>query len=199
MSTDSIPAATSTAAATAAALHPIEQAILKALASSEDNNNNSQGILIDSLVTSTGLSIDQIRRGVEWLKFKDLVRINESLTEKIYLASEGATAVAKGLPERRLLNAVKEGKNTIGEILASGSIRNEEVNAAIAGARRNQWIQLVEGKMTPAAGIDYDKQSPEEIFLASLKAGTDIARLGEDQRKTFEQLKKRPNYIEIKQ
>lgn len=181
------------AGSSAEALHPIEQTILKALSSSDND------VLIDSLSTSTGLSIDQIRRGIEWLKFKDFVSIKESLTEKIYLASEGVAAVAKGLPERRLLNAAKEGKNTIEEILASGSIRNEEVNAAIAGARRNQWIQLIEGKIVPAQNQNYEKQSPEEAFLADLKDGTEITKLGQEQKKTLEQLKRRPNYVEIKQ
>lgn len=153
--------------------------------------------MTDSLAANTGLSIDQVRRGIEWLKFKNLVSINESSTSKLYLASEGKAAAANGLPERRLVNAVKEGKTTIDEILASGAIKNEEVNAAIAGARRNQWIQLVEGKMT--ATTLGEKQSAEETFLANLNPGTEIAKMTEDDKKILEQLKKRPNYIEVKE
>ncbi|HZC88693.1 MAG TPA: phenylalanine--tRNA ligase subunit alpha, partial [Nitrososphaera sp.] len=130
------------------ALHPIEQAILKALAANKNSSNDNELIHIDLIAANTGLSVDQVRRGIEWLKFKNLISISESSSAaKVYLASEGAQAKINGLPERRLVNAVKEGKGTIGEILASGAIRNEEVNAAIAGARRNQWIQLSEGKM----------------------------------------------------
>ena len=173
----------------APALHPIERSMLKALAS-----NDSKA---DSLAASTGLSIDQVRRGIEWLKFKNLVSISESSTSKVYRASEGMAAAANGLPERRLVNAVKEGKTTIEEILASGAIKNEEVNAAIAGARRNQWIQLVEGKM--AATALAEKQSAEETFLANLKDGTEIGKMTEGEKKIFEQLKKRPNYIEVKE
>src|SRR6266511_4542648 len=146
----------------APAFHPIERSILKAL-------SNNEYVQVDSLVASTDLSIDQIRRGVEWLKFKNLISINESSTQRVYLASEGIAAAKNGLPERRLVNAVKEGKVTIAEVLGSGSIKNEEVNAAIAGARRNQWIRLVEGKMAPTALTE--KQSPEERFLANLKSG----------------------------
>lgn len=173
----------------APALHPIERSILKALA-----NNDSRA---DSLAAITGLSIDQVRRGIEWLKFKNLISIDESSTSKVYLASEGVAAAAAGLPERRLVNAVKEGKAAIGEVLATGAIKNEEVNAAIAGARRNQWIQLVEGKMTATALAE--KQSAEETFLANLKGGTEVARMTEGEKKILEQLKKRPNYIEIRE
>src|SRR5262245_39542862 len=121
------------------ALHPIERTILLALAV-----NDSSG---DSLATITGLSIDQVRRGIEWLKFKDLVLIDQSTVIRVELGPEGKAALAKGLPERRLVHGLMQGKTTIEEILASGAIKNDEVNAAIAGARRNQWIQLVEGKM----------------------------------------------------
>ncbi len=173
----------------APALHPIERSILKALANSDSS--------ADSLVASTGLSIDQVRRGVEWLKFKNLILISESSILKAYLGSEGSAAIANGLPERRLVNSVKEGNTTIGEILASGAIKNEEVNAAIAGARRNHWIQLVEGKM--AATALAEKQSAEETFLANLKNWRDLSKMTDGERRIFEQLKKRPNYIEVKE
>jgi phenylalanyl-tRNA synthetase alpha chain len=172
------------------AFHPIEQSILRSLS---DNDY----VRVDSLVASTGLSIDQIRRGVEWLKFKNLISINESSTERVVLASGGLIAAKNGLPERRLVNSLKEGKETIVEVLASGAIKNEEINAAIAGARRNQWVQLVEGKMTPTPFTA--KQSPEERFLENLKEGEEIAKLTEEEKRVLEQLRRRPNYIEIKE
>ena len=174
----------------APAFHPIERSILKAL-------SNKEYVQVDSLVASTSLSIDQIRRGIEWLKFKNLVSIDESATSRVYLASEGMAAAKNGLPERRLVNAAKEGKVTIAEVLASGAIKNEEVNAAIAGARRNQWIQLIEGKMAPTALTE--KQSPEESFLVKLKNGMEISKLSGEDKSALEQLKKRPNYIEVKE
>ena len=172
------------------AFHPIEQSILRSLS---DNDY----VRVDSLVASTGLSIDQIRRGVEWLKFKNLVSIKESSTQRVILASEGLIAAKNGLPERRLVNSLKEGKQTIAEVLASDAIKNDEINAAIAGARRNQWVQLVEGKMTPTQFTA--KQSPEERFLENLKEGEEIAKLTEEEKRVLEQLRRRPNYIEIKE
>jgi phenylalanyl-tRNA synthetase alpha chain len=174
------------------ALHPIERSILNSL-----SNNDHVGAR--SLSSSTGLSIDQIRRGIEWLKFKNLISIEESSTQRVSLAAEGMAALQKGLPERRLLNSLKEGKVTISEVLASGAIKNEEINAAIAGARRNQWIQLIEGKMVPTQ-LTANK-SPEETFIENLKGPreVEVSKLTEEEKRIFEQLKKRPNYIEIKE
>jgi phenylalanyl-tRNA synthetase alpha chain len=178
------------------AFHPIERSILNSL-------SNNEHVEAHSLAASTGLSIDQIRRGIEWLKFKNLISIEESSTQRVFAASGGMEAAKKGLPERRLVNSLKEGNITISEVLASGAIKNEEINAAIAGARRNQWIQLVEGKMVPTS-LAVNK-SPEETFIENLKraggegGGLQISKLTEEEKRVLELLKKRPNYIEIKE
>ncbi|HXG08047.1 MAG TPA: phenylalanine--tRNA ligase subunit alpha [Nitrososphaera sp.] len=172
-------------------LHPIERSILKALAS----NDHSK---VEQLATTTGLSVDQVRRGIEWLKFKNLVSVSETFQSTLLLGSEGKEAVVKGLPERRLVDAIKEGKSTIEEVLASGVLRNEEVNAAIAGARRNQWIRLVAGKMLLAANAG--EKSPEELLLARLGSGiVDISQLSQEEKNTLDRLKRRPNYVEMKE
>ncbi len=171
-------------------LHPIERSILRVLA-------NNDAISIEILAKMTNLEVDQVRRGVEWLKFKKLISINESSNSRVFLSLEGSTTRISGLPERRLVNAVREGKNTIREILAWGAIRNEETNAAIAGAKRNQWIQFEEGKMIATALAE--NKSQEEVFLDKLDSnGIDITKLNDEEKKVFEQLKRRPNYLEVR-
>jgi phenylalanyl-tRNA synthetase alpha chain len=171
-------------------LHPIERSILKSLSGSDH-------IPVRSLAANTGLPIDQVRRGIEWLKFKRLIVIEQISTQRVFMTSEGVEASKNGLPERRLVNSLKEGNVTLGQVLASGAIKNEEINAAIAGARRNQWIQLIDGKIisTPFAAT----QSPEEIFLENMREGVDVSKLTEEQKRALEQLRKRPNFIEIKE
>src|SRR5918997_2501033 len=172
------------------ALDSIERSILNSLS---DNDH----VLVGSLVANTGLSIDQIRRGIEWLKFKGLIVVEQISTQRVFITSKGVEAAKNGLPERRLINSLKDGNATLAQVLANGSVKNEEINAAIAGARRNQWIQLIEGKMipTPLAA----KQSPEEIFLESIKEGKEVSKLTEEEKHTLEQIKKRPNFVEIKE
>ena len=106
-------------------------------------------------------------------------------------------AAKSRLPERRLVNYIKEDNVTLAQMLASGAIKNEEINAAIAGARRNQWIQLIDGKIipTPFAAT----QSPEEIFLENIREAIELSKLTEEEKRALEQLKKRPNFIEIKE
>lgn len=170
----------------ATALHPIERAILKALAQGEQDS-------VERLAKDTGLSTDQVRRGIEWLKFKGLIAIDESSTFAVSLDAEGRGAAQFGLPERRFVRAVREGKDTIAKVLASGMLRDEEVNAAVAGARRNQWIQFGEAGTISA---NQAPQSPEEFALAKLDNGSiDESQLTGQEKQGLALLKKRPGYI----
>ncbi len=176
----------------ASALHPIERSILKAL-------SDGQELSTERLAGSASLSIDQARRGVEWLKFKNLVTVRELSTSIVSLDSAGMVAVQSGLPERRLVRAIQAGKTTMADVLSSGALEGDEMNAAVSGARRNQWIEFVEGNKistTENAGL----QSTEEKLLVRLKSGSiDSAVLSEQEKKGLALLRKRPNYITIKE
>ena len=74
-------------------LHPIEKSLLKALA-------DNQSTTIEVLSVTTGLKIDQVRRGIEWLKYKDLVLIKDKSTVKISLGMNGLNAIDNGFPDR---------------------------------------------------------------------------------------------------
>ena len=174
----------------ASTLHPIERALLKALA-------GGQSIRDDLLASVTGLAIDQVRRGIEWLKFKNLITISESARSKIHLTSEGTSASQSGLPERKLVNAIKEGKDTVAAVVSNGVLKNDEVNAAIAGAKRNQWIQFIEGGRIAVTNLA-DNPSAEEVFLKNFNPDSDSA-LPDKEKRGLELLKKRPNYVEVRE
>ncbi|AIF83483.1 phenylalanyl-tRNA synthetase, alpha subunit [Candidatus Nitrososphaera evergladensis SR1] len=178
----------------AAALHPIERAILKALSGKEE-------LSIEKLAEAASLSIDQARRGVEWLKFKNLASVNELSTFTVALDAAGTAAAQSGLPERRLVRAVKEGKTTMADVLTSGALKGDEVNAAVSGARRNQWIQFAEGNRMSATETA-ETQSAEEVLLARLQSSPDSidsSALSEQEKKGLDLLKKRPKYVTIKE
>lgn len=176
----------------AAALHPIERAILKALSTANQLDT-------EKLAQAAALSIDQTRRGIEWLKFKNLVSVNEVASSTVSLDAAGRGAAQFGLPERRLVRAVREGKVTMADVLSSGALKGDEVNAAVAGARRNQWLQFDAGNrmaVMPAA----DEKSPEELLLERLARGdAGSSALSEQEKRGMDLLKRRPNYIAIKE
>ena len=70
----------------------------------------------EKLEELTQLSPDQIRRGIEWLKLKNLAIVNEIQTIHYSLGNNGLESFQKGLPERRLLDLVRNGPMKISEI-----------------------------------------------------------------------------------
>ena len=118
-------------------LHQIEKLLLERLA-------NSDPVSIEKLVATSDLSVDQVRRGIEWLKFKKLIASIDKLYTVISLGSNGFEACKKGFPERRLVNEIKNGNNSVESVLKSGFLKPDEINAAIAIAKRNRWIQLTQ-------------------------------------------------------
>ena len=176
----------------ASALHPIERTLLKALA-------NGQNFPLELLTESTGLAIDQIRRGIEWLRFKNLISTTEKSEPNLVLFANGQKAKDNRLPERKLASAVERDSKTINEILASGELDRDEINAAIKAARDNKWIIIEGGKVRRIAEIpELVKNSLEERFINKFKiSGKNSmpeSEFGDEERLGFALLSKRPNY-----
>ncbi|MCE9653092.1 MAG: phenylalanine--tRNA ligase subunit alpha [Nitrosarchaeum sp.] len=111
--------------------HEIEKKIISSL---KENPKQT----MEKLEESTSLSSDQIRRGVEWLRLKELANVSESITILFSLGKNGLEAFEKGLPERRLLDLLKDGPKKLQDLQKElGSI----FGPAMGLARKNNWIE----------------------------------------------------------
>ena len=176
-------------------LHPIETKILESL-------ENDTEILLATLIEKTHLSIDQIRRGLEWLKFKNII---EYSTPSVLLSLDtlGNRSIENGLPERRLVNAVQEGNTTITKVLGNGFLTQNEINIAIAKSRANKWIELINSEntgLTIKLTSNSKTDSEEELLLKkiSLKKIVRESDLSDSELNVLKLLLKRPNFIIIK-
>jgi len=114
-------------------LHDIEKQIIKVLQS--DPN-----LTEEKISQETKLSMDQIRRGVEWLRQKKLADVTETTSISLSLGKNGLDSLKNGLPERRLVTLVQSGPKTFDEIRSS--LQGLDFNAAIANAKKNNWINI---------------------------------------------------------
>ncbi len=118
--------------------HEIEK---KIIASLKDNPNQS----IEKLEESTHLSSDQVRRGIEWLRLKDLANVLESKTVTLSLGKNGLEAFEKGLPERRLLDLLKNCPKKLQDLQKElGPI----FGPAMGLARKNNWIETTDDQIS---------------------------------------------------
>ncbi len=167
-------------------LHPIEHKIIRKL-------RDSASLTYDELASGTKLTIDQVRRGLEWLKYKNLIEIKESEIFFVSLGKNGKDALEKGLPERRLVNYVAQEKvRTLDE--ARTILPESELNAAIANARKNGWVEIKkENGSTTISLKDQTTNSAEEVLLSILKSKVQVDEIKD--KDALESLKKRPDFV----
>ena len=166
-----------------APLHPIEKRILSTLLSKSP-------VGLQELAAISSLSIDQIRRGIEWLKAKGLISTTETETERYSLGKYGESSVKHGLPERRLVNEVKkEG----GEEDISRVSRNlgSEFGVALGIAKKNNWVRVEGGRIILER--NYEEREPVEDILEKLGGERRMSRdqLTEDEIEAISSLRKR--------
>jgi phenylalanyl-tRNA synthetase alpha chain len=177
-------------------LHPIEKKILSLL------YDTKEIWLTDKfLLEKSKLSIDQIRRGIEWLKFKKLIVIEDSteieLSLKKSMENGGGDFL---LPERKLVNYIKSGNTKITDIVKSSEFRDneKEVFAAIRYAKNNGWINIQNNNilLLPQA----DTLSQEELLINKILKKNMIlfSDLTNSEISLFDALKKRPNILTIR-
>jgi phenylalanyl-tRNA synthetase alpha chain len=176
-------------------LHPIEKKILLFLVGKETKNAN-----IDAIVKGTGLSIDQIRRGIEWMKFKNLVEIVVE-TVTFITPSDGKEKSHPILPERVIANYIRDtGKDSI-EIVELGKViqlSRTDYNAGVAKALKNGWISFIEKSIT--LNKSSDQISTEEKLLERLviEKKINISSLDRKELEAYQLLKRRPGFTEEK-
>ena len=141
----------------------------------------------ETLEKSTQLLPDQIRRGIEWLKLKNLAIVDESKSSTLSLGKNGVDSFKKGLPERRLLNLLTNGPRKLSDLQKElGFV----FGPAMGLCRKNNWIE------TSSDEIIIKKIPsilPGEKTLKQIASGT----LSKDQIDEIDlaELLKRPDFI----
>jgi len=160
--------------------HEIEKKIITSL---KENPKQT----MEKLEQTTSLSSDQIRRGVEWLRLKDLANVSESVSVMFSLGKNGLEAFEKGLPERRLLDLLKDGPKKLHDLQKElGSI----FGPAMGLARKNNWIESANDQLSL-------KNSPTELpgEVTLKKIGTGKISKSELDESDLSGLLKRPDFV----
>jgi len=169
-------------------LHEIERKLILALA------NGRLGF--DTLTQQTGLNVDQVRRGIEWLRYKNLIIVNEKVTKFLEIGSEGKKAVQEGLPERRLVNSLPSDKAVAFTIATDNSkLSGAEFSAAVSNAIVKGWIKFSDDKSSITRSNNIQESSEEKLLAKLAKGKVSFDMLSNDEIAAYQLLKKRPNYV----
>jgi len=176
-------------------LHPIEQKIISSF-------NSFSEISITNLEELSDLTLDQIRRGLEWLKYKNIIKSNKT-SSLISLDEIGRNAIEQGLPERRLVNAVRDGNISLRTILEKGLLTQREINIAISKAKSNKWVTITNSEtegLTFKLIENFENSSGEELLLNKIFSSKHLTEtdLTNSEIEFFKLLIKRPKFIRFK-
>jgi phenylalanyl-tRNA synthetase alpha chain len=169
-------------------LHTLEKRVLRALEKIGE-------VDIEGLSRASNLTLDQVRRAVEWLQAKGLIKVEVSQKTVFTLGSKGLEALEEGLPERRLLRFLKEGLRGLSQ-LKSRFRDEQEFSAALGRARRRGWVKIVGGSIEL---VNEPSRLPEEEALERLAQVNALSE--EDVSKDgllhsgFKELLSRPDYL----
>ena len=147
----------------AALSHWIEKEIAECL---RDNGR----LTIPEIAEGTGLKVDQVRRGVELLAGKMMIRTDPPPRAFTDLGEAGRRALKVCLPERRLLDMLKGGA-PIQEIYR---VMGREMGPAIGVCVKHGWIRM-DGRRPVL--VRMPDVIPGEIILDRLKTGRHLGNL----------------------
>jgi phenylalanyl-tRNA synthetase alpha chain len=99
---------------------------------------------VEQLIDKSGLSDAAVMRAALTLQEKNLVKIHEEKKTTAKLNEEGKTHAKKGLPERRLLNALKKlnGKAPLEEVIKKTVLEKNFVPIALGWVHKKKWATL---------------------------------------------------------
>ena len=167
-------------------LHDIEKKIIDSLQKKSDQTP-------EQLSESTELSIDQIRRGIEWLRLKEFAKVNESSKVTISLGKNGIDSLNNGLPERKLMDLIKDGSKSFEQVRET--LSGAGFNAAIANAKKNGWVKI---EKTDSGSSISTKEKPVETpeeKLISLIGDKSISEEQIENKLALKFLLQRPDYV----
>ena len=167
-------------------LHDIEKQIVKLLKSTPN-------LTEENLSKTTALSMDQIRRGVEWLRQKKLADVTETTSTSCKLGKNGLDALKNGLPERRLVTLVQDGPKTFDEI--RNSLHGLDFNAAIAHAKKNGWINIEKTDTGSKISLQQEPTENSDEKTISLIGERSISSKEIASTESLKSLMERPDFI----
>jgi phenylalanyl-tRNA synthetase alpha chain len=129
---------------------------------------------MEEVEEGTGMGPSTVMRAVLGLVERGYLSVGEERSFLLSLTPEGRRYAAEGLPERRMLEGMGEGKR-VEELLSSGS--KEEATIALGWLRRKGLAEVVGGEVrpTPQGRRALSERWPEEELLERLLKGEEVS------------------------
>ncbi len=170
-------------------LSPIERKVLPKIGNGSD---------LDSISEKAGTDNTTTLRALEFLKNKNIVTIDVKEKSLVALGINGVYYQKKGLPERRLLNALVDKKSVpLGELKNVSGLNDNEAKISVGVLKKKALVEIKDGRVVlNASDSEVKKEMLEEKFLNKIPIAID--ELEPEEKFALESLKSRKDIVEIK-
>jgi phenylalanyl-tRNA synthetase alpha chain len=149
---------------------------------------------VKQVINETGLSDAAIMRAALVLQEKKLIQMQEERQTAIELNAEGKIHAKKGLPERRMLNALKQlgGKASVERIVAKADLEKSFISIALGWIQRKKWAAF-DSKTNTLRTLEKTERENDEKLLELLgkKRKINVEDLSKEFKEAVQVLKKR--------
>ncbi len=154
---------------------------------------------IAEIAKRTKLDQTSLLRALKFLENKGVVKIVREKNRIIELGTNGVYYKKQHLPERTLLLMLENNKHiSLEDAKKLSKLSDNEFKVSLGALKNKALIEIKNGKIfLIASNEELTKKMPEESFLESLPVQESL--LSEEQRFSYNNLKKRKNIIEIKE
>ncbi len=176
-------------------LHWLEKRLLQALSKEPAD--------VEELARRADLSVDSVLKAGEMLAEKGLVKRVDEVRISVELGVEGSRVAIIGLPERRLVRAIRRlgGTASFDQAQREAGLRGEEWDPAIGWGRRKGWIQVGRKaeQFVLKVGAEPDLGVDERLIMKLRQGALSLEELSREEVEALEGLRRRPDFIEIRQ
>lgn len=173
-------------------LHPLEKMVLRHMVEA------GKELTEEELAKISGLSPDQVRRAVEWLRYKKLVSVRELTARKFKLGENAIRAAKDGLPELILLRALKSlgGACGVRDLRSNSRLEDDEFNAAIGRLVRDGYISVGGGSVRLLRFVESTKEQEliDKLYRLNEVSETELSP---EELKALNRLLNRPRYLNV--
>jgi phenylalanyl-tRNA synthetase alpha chain len=174
-------------------LHPLERKVFPLLEKDSD---------FSKLVKNSGLEEIEVLRALQWLQNKKLIILKTEVKEMLNLAKNGEKYKKHKMPERRLLEALDKGSESINEIVKSGKVEKDEANICIGMLKKKNAVDINKDSTGLVLSLTDEgekllKSKFDEEKILEKDMPVDIKKLNDEEQKIVKDMLKRKELVSV--
>jgi phenylalanyl-tRNA synthetase alpha chain len=177
--------------------HDSKQELIESLSLNERKILPYLNESFQEICNKSGMEEVAVLRALEYLNNKSIIKLKVQSKKLVELGVNGVLYKQKGLPERRLAEAIAQKASlSLSDAQKMSNLSNNEFQAALGALKKKALAEMKEGKVVFTGTRDeLSKKTLEEQLIEKLPL--ELEKLTPEEKFAFESLKNRKNIVEM--